>query len=175
MGDAFRRLFWGTEMPEYWWVVVAAAALLAALAWIWFPRRRSMPESRLAEVRRDFHRQRERLEAKFMQLGSYPTNRDAPRWIDCDFEDDVAFARNRATGELTALVGVTIEIEDLERRSAKTGDAVGNRRAATAVFRFHVSHWETDGRAIFNFTPVEAIRFYQRDLEMIGHETPSRR
>jgi hypothetical protein len=128
----------------------------------------------LAEVRRDFHRQRERLEAKFVQLGSYPTNRDTPRWMDCDFEDDVAFARNRITGELTALVGVSIEIEDLDGPSAGSGEETSHR-AATAVFRFLGNRWETDGRAIFNFTPAEAIRFYQRDLEMIGHETPSRR
>jgi hypothetical protein len=162
-------------MLGYWWVVVVAVAVLGVGAWRWLPLRRAMPASRLAEMRRDFHRQRERLEAKFVQLGSYPTNRETPRWIDCDFEDDVAFARNRATGELTALVGVTIEIEDLDDRSAKLGDAVSNRRAATALFRYHGSRWQTDGRAIFNFTPDEAIRFYQRDLEMIGHETPSRR
>lgn len=136
--------------------------------------RRPLPAARLAEARRDFHRQRERLEAKFVQLGSYPANRDAPRWMDCDFEDDVAFARNRTTGELTALVGVSIEIEELDIPSARSGEET-SPRAATAVFRFLGNRWDTDGRAIFNFTPTEAIRFYQRDLEMIGHETPSRR
>jgi len=159
-------------MVGYWWVFAAAGALLAACAWKWLPRRHPMPASRLAEVRRDFHRQRERLEAKFVQLGSYPMKRDTPRWNDCDFEDDVAFARNRSTGELTALVGVTLAMEDLDDRSTKNGEAVGNLRAATAVFRFHRGHWETEGRAIFNLTPVEAIRFYHRDLEMIGQETP---
>ena len=159
---------------EYWWVVVAVVVLAAACAWTWFALRKAIPQSRLAEARRDFHRQRERLEAKFVQLGSYPANRDAPRWIDCDFEDDVAFARNRATGELTALVGVAIEIEDLDDRSSRSGEASTSHRAATAVFRFHEGRWATDGRAIFNFTPVEAIRYYERDLEMIGRETPSR-
>lgn len=161
-------------MLDYWWVVAAAIAAGALCAWKWFPVRRPLPASRLAEVRRDFHRQRERLEAKFVQLGSYPANRDAPRWMDCDFEDDVAFARNRTTGELTALVGVNIEIEELDIPSARSGEET-SQRAATAVFRFLGSRWDTDGRAIFNFTPTEAIRFYQRDLEMIGHETPSRR
>jgi hypothetical protein len=161
-------------MLEYWWVVVAAIALLAVCAWKWFPLRKPLPASRLAEARRAFHRQREHLEAKFVQLGSYPVNRDAPRWMDCDFEDDVAFARNRTSGELTALVGVNIEIEDLGSPSGRSGEE-GNQRAATAVFRFLGNRWETDGKAIFNFTPAEAIRFYQRDLEMIGHETPSRR
>jgi len=161
-------------MYEYWWVVVAVAALVAGCAWKWWPRQRVFPATRLAEVRRDFHRQRERLEAKFMQLGSYPAKRDAPRWLDCDFEDDVAFARNRATGELTALVGVAIEIEDLEEHPPRDREPATNRRAATAVFRFQAGRWATDGRAIFNFTPTEAIRYYERDLEMIGRETPTR-
>ncbi len=162
-------------MFEYWWVVAALVASVAGLVWMLWPRRKAMPAAKLAEVRRDFHRQRERLEAKFMQLGSYPAKRDAPRWLDCDFDDGVAFARNRATGELTALVGVAIEIEDLDDHSSGPGDAATNRREATAVFRFESGRWATDGRAIFNFTPAEAIRYYERDLEMIGQEIPARR
>jgi len=162
-------------MLEYWWVLVAAILLVAAYAWMYFPARRVIPESRLAEVRRDFHRQREHLEAKFVQIGSNPARRNAPRWVDCEFEDDVAFARNRVTGELMALVGVTIALEESRNLSGRSGDLVGNLRAATAVFRFLQGRWETDGRAIFNYTPAEAIRFYHRDLEMIEHETPTRR
>jgi hypothetical protein len=162
-------------MLDYWWVVAAVVVLAAGCAWMWWPWRKAFPASRLAEVRRDFHRQRERLEAKFMQLGSYPAKRDAPRWLDCDFEDDVAFARNRSTGELNALVGVAIEMEDLDDHSPGLGDPPTNHRAATAVFLYQGGRWATDGRAIFNFTPAEAIRYYERDLEMIGHETPSRR
>ena len=162
-------------MADYWWVVVAGIAAGAWCVWRWFPVRKPLPASRLAEARRDFHRQRERLEAKFVQLGAYPAQRDAPRWMDCDFEDGVAFARNRTTGELTALVGVSIEMEDLNAASTQAGQGTTIHRAATAVFRFLGNRWETDGKAIFNFTPTEAIRFYQRDLEMIGHETPSRR
>jgi hypothetical protein len=50
----------------------------------------------------------------------------------------------------------------------------GGERAATAVFRFDRDHWETDGRAIFNLTPTEAINFYHRDLEMVGREVAQR-
>ena len=161
-------------MLGYWWIVAVVAVLAAAYAWMRFPLGRTLPEAQLAEARREFHRQRERLEAKFMLLGFHPARQDAPRWTDCEFDDDVAFARHRTTGELTALVGVTIEMEEPGSRAGREGDMVGNLRAATAVFRFHRGHWETDGRAIFNLTPAQALRFYHRDLEAIDLETPTR-
>jgi hypothetical protein len=164
-------------MDWYWWVVVGAIAplLVAVFLWKWIPLRNRRRVAYFAEARREFHLQRERLEAKFFHIGLSGAKRAPPRWLDCDFEDDVAYARNRATGELTAFVGVTIEVEDHFAPSSGVGDAVRNVRAATAVFRFDRNHWETDGRVIFNFTPTEAIRFYQRDLELLGREVAQRR
>ena len=162
-------------MEGYWWALSALVALAVVVAWMWFALRHVMPQSRVAEARRAFHRQRERLEAKFVQIGSIRAKPNAPRWADCDFEDDVTFAKNRATGELTALVGVTIEIGDLADWGGQASEATGHVRAATAVFRFDRDRWETDGRAIFNLTPAEALRRYQRDLEVVGLETPNRR
>ena len=49
-------------------------------------------------------------------------------------------------------------------------DAVGNLQLGTAVFRFDRDHWETEGRAILNLSPSEAIRFYRNDLEKVGEE-----
>lgn len=159
----------GFVMAEYWWVVVVAILTAAAILWKWNPFRRRKRVARFAEVRRDFHRQRERLEAKFVQLGMGSARPDAARWTDCEFDDDVAYARNRTTGELSAFVAVTIELEDGDHPST-AADAVRSQRAATAVFRFDRDHWETDGRAIFNLTPTEAIRFYHRDLELLAQE-----
>ena len=51
-----------------------------------------------------------------------------------------------------------------------TGDAIGNLQLGTAVFRFDRDHWETDGRAILNLSPSEAIRFFRKDLEKVGEE-----
>jgi hypothetical protein len=47
---------------------------------------------------------------------------------------------------------------------------VGNLRAATAVFRVERGHWATDGRALFNLNPTEAIAYYQDNLELVGKE-----
>ena len=43
---------------------------------------------------------------------------------------------------------------------------VSNVRAATAVFNFD-GVWTTEGRAIFNLNPTEAIRHFQSELEMV--------
>ena len=161
-------------MAEYWWVVLVPILMLAVILYKWLPLggRRT---ARFAEARRDFHRQRERLEAKFVQLGMSPARPDAPRWTDCEFEDDVAYARNRGTGELSAFVAVTIEMEDVGHDTSSATETIRSQRAATAVFRFDRDHWETEGRAIFNLTPTEAIRFYHRDLELVAQEVSEQR
>ena len=156
--------------PFLWILAVAVGSLLVGGGLVWRPIMLARRRRRFVEACRHFHRQRERLEAKFVQLGLVGTKAEGPRWADCFFDDDVAYARSRSTGELSAFVAVTIEMDEFDRRSAGAPDAVGNLRSATAVFRFDGNHWETDGRAIFNLTPTEAIHFYQRDLEMIGQE-----
>jgi hypothetical protein len=157
-----------------WIAIVVGVLMIAAAALVWRPIRCAWREARFAEARRDFHRQRERLEAKFVQMGAVSARTDAPRWTDCQFDDDVAYARNRSTGELSALVAVTIEMEN-EGLGRGIESEVGSLRGATAVFRFDRDHWETDGRAIFNLTPTEAINFYHRDLEMVGQELAQQR
>ena len=157
-------------MPEAWWILIPAAAMLAAFVLIWRPVRAASREARFAQARRDFHAQRERLEMKFIYLAGAHARSRALHWADCEFDDDVAYVRNRSTGELSAFVAVTVATDDLDDPAAGMGGLVGNLRAGTAVFRFDRSHWETDGRAILNLSPTEAIRFYQNDLEMVDQE-----
>lgn len=149
------------------WIQIAAAAVfLMGLVLIWRPLRRAVREARFAEARRDFHRQRERLEVKFVQLAMIHAKPGSPDWDDCQFDNDVAYVRNRSTGELSAFVAVTAAM-------APTGSRIVSRhrrRAATAVFHFDGDRWDTEGQAIFNVSPAEAIRLYQRDLEMVGQE-----
>ncbi len=161
-------------MVDYWWIPLAAVLVVVGLAVVWRPIRATLREVRFAEARREFHRQRERLEAKFVQLGMVGTRPEGPRWTDCEFDNEVTYARNRSTGELSAFVAVTIEMDAGVEGSPGTADVVGNLRAATAVFRLDREHWETDGRAIFNLSPAEAIRFYHRDLELLGQEPAAR-
>ena len=163
-------------MLGHFWIFLAAATVFTAGAGLVWLIHAVWREGRFAQARRDFHIQRERLEVKFVQLGLLNTKAHTPRWTDCRFDDDVAYARSRSTGELSAFVAATIEMEGFDGDYFPgSGEVVGNLRSATAVFRFDGNHWETDGRAIFNLSPTEAIHFYQRDLEMVGQELAGRR
>lgn len=161
-------------MTGWWWILVAVGAVLAALVVVWRFVRAALRVAQLARARRDFHTQRERLEAKFVQLASAHARPDGPHWADCDFADDVVYVRTRSTGELSAFVPVTVAVENFEGPPGGIGDLIGNLRAATAVFRFERDHWETDGRALLNLSPAEAIHYYRNDLEMVDHEPAGR-
>jgi hypothetical protein len=161
-------------MSEVWWVVIAAVGVLAVVSYVFWSARPVSRLSRFAQARRSFHAQREGLEAKFIRLAASRAKPNAPRWADCNFADDVAYVRSRSTGELAALVAVTIATEDRDRAFRGSADAVGNLLAGTAVFRFDGTHWGTDGRAILNLSPSEAIRHYHDDLEMVGEELAHR-
>lgn len=159
--------------------IAAAVVSLLGVMLAWRPARRAWRKPRLEDARRRFHWQREHLEAKFIQLAQSHTRRGGPCWTDCHFDDDVAYVRNRSTGELSAFVAVGVAGTDTAAHGDvfQDGslDAVGNLRAATAVFRFDRDHWDTDGRAIFNLSPSETIRFYRHDLEMVDQESADRR
>jgi hypothetical protein len=156
------------------WIAVSAGACAAAgvmAALLFRPVRSALRASRYERARRDFHRCRERLEAKFFQLAAASGKPRGLRWTSCDFEDDVSYARDRRSGELRAFVAVTIAFEAVEGGGMEHVEAVGNLRAATAEFRLIAGRWQTEGRAIFNLNPTEAIDYYSENLEMVAHET----
>jgi len=157
-------------MFDWWWIgvlLLGAGILILVLSLL--PGRGLGSRIHLADARRLFHIQRERLEAKFLALAAVHTKPGAPLWSDCDFEDDVAYVRNRASGELSAFVGVTITLDDPDGLFTQS-DEGGATRIGTAVFRFDRTKWETDGTALMNLTPTEAIRYYRRDLEVVDQE-----
>jgi len=152
------------------WISLGVAAILAGILFVWRPIRLAYRQAQFAAKRRDFHTQREHLEAKFIRLASANPRSNATYWDDCDFDDDVAYVRNRNTGELSAFVRVTVAVDAGKDPAAAMESIIGNLRAGTAIFRFDRDHWETDGRAILNLSPAEAIRFYQNDLEMVDQK-----
>jgi hypothetical protein len=154
--------------------IFGIGVVLFALA-IYFRRAKRHNEpaaSPLAQAKRRFHIQRERLEAKFLRLAAEKVPPDARRWADCMFADDVAYVRNRTTGEISAFVAVTLAPEDLDPEMPAA--AADRLQAGTAVFRFDRDHWETDGRAILNLTPLEAIHHFRNELEIVEKELAHR-
>lgn len=151
------------SMP--WLFGAAVTILVLGLITVWpFLRARHVARS-VRNARETFHRRREWLEARFVSLAEASGKPRGLRWVDCEFDDAVEFARDRATGHLRALVAVTIRFEAIEGGGMEEVEAVSNLRAATVVFRLDGSEWEADGRACFNLSPTQTIAHYQNELE----------
>ena len=162
-------------MSDPWlWISVACAIIAVVALLLWRPCQAAARDARFAQARKDFHKQREWLEVKFISLAPSQGKADAPRWSNCEFDDAVSYVRHRTTGELSAFVAVTVALEGIGQTTTSTTDLMSNLQAGTAVFRFDKVRWVTDGRVILNLSPNEAIRFYQSDLEIVGQEMADR-
>jgi hypothetical protein len=151
------------------WLWMAAGALVAAAAaaGVWWLLQRQPRRASVERARKLFHLQRERAEHRFFMLASQSGKPRGLEWVDCDFEDGVSFARDRHSGRLRALVGVTIRFRATEGGGMEDNPNVGNLRAASAVFHLEGSDWGTDGRVLFNLNPTQAIEHFRQELEVV--------
>ena len=100
---------------EWLWLLPAALLLLGVvLLVVWRPLRSLGKDIQVERARELFLLQRERLEAKFVTAAAATGKPRGLRWKDCSFERDVELARERQTGQLVALVPVTIQFEAIE-------------------------------------------------------------
>ena len=162
--------------PLWWWIIGAFAVVVAiSVGLLWRPLHKAWSADDLEQAQCAFHLQRERLELRFVEMASSSGKPRGLRWTDCDFEDAVTYAQSRLKrGELQAFVGVTISFEAIEGGGMEEVEAVGNLRAATAVFHYDAGNWRTDGRAIFNLNPSEAIAYYHDSLQRVTERQPRR-
>jgi hypothetical protein len=156
-----------------WVASIGAAVVVAAVVGviIFLVRRKSVGSRnrREAEAQLQFRRLREQLEAKFLTKAAASGKPRGLKWSDCEFENDVTYARDRQTRQLSAFVAVTIKFEALAGGGMEDVEAVGNAKYATAVFHYDPKHrWTTEGRAIFNLNPSEAVRRFNDTLEPVG-------
>jgi hypothetical protein len=158
---------WWTMFGDPWLWMTGGAVLLGfgvALGWaaLRCPRRITVERAR-----RLFHLQRERMEFRFIGLATQAFRPRGLELVDCDFEDDVLFARDKHNGRLRAYVAVTIHFQAVEGGPLEDNPNVDNLKAGSAEFRLAGSEWNTDGRVVFNLNPVEAIQHYRQELEMV--------
>jgi hypothetical protein len=156
------------------WVILGAAVAAGVALSIWWARKHSVCHRlrQMANAQRQFYGMREQLEAKFLDTASRSGRPRGLHWTDCEFENDVTFARDRQSGRLCAFVAVTIKFEAMLGGGMEEVEAVGNAKFATAVFYYDTKRlWLTDGRAIFNLNPTEAVRHFQATLEPVGSMT----
>ncbi len=155
-------------MPN--WIIYGLVAIGAT--WVAFAIGRvikqRVSEARFANAKKLFCRRREWLEAEFMTCAQRSGLPRGLEWTNCDFEDSITFARDLSNGQLRALVGVEISFAAVPGGGMEEVEAVGNLRFASAVFRYHQRRWQTDGRAIFNLRPEEAIQHFRDELRPVS-------
>ena len=145
-------------------LVIMLLLVLVTLSWA-LPR--FIGQSRLKQGCLAFHQQREQLEKEFFDLAGKTGIPRGLVWVRCDFEAEVCFVRERSTGQLQALVPVTIAFEAEVGGGMEEVEAVGNLRAATAVFFYAGDTWATVGRAVFNLNPQQTVEHHQESLEIV--------
>ena len=146
-------------------VILAIVLVVIVFAWL-VPR--FIRQSRLKQGCHAFGEQREQLEKDFL---GFAGRTGIPRgliWVRCDFETEVCFVRERTTGQLQSLVPVTIAFEAEVGGGMEEVEAVGNLRAATAVFLYDGDSWSTEGRVVFNLNPQQTVEHHQESLEIVG-------
>ena len=144
-------------------VIVIVAAVLVGRGLRTFGR-----QVNAVRARELFKLQRERLEAQFLGAAAKTGKPRGLRWVDCQWEDGVAFVRERQSGQFAALIGVTIQFEAIPGSDMEGLPAVGNLRNASAVFFFQGGHWQTVGKAVFNMNPDEAVQHFQNQYERLA-------
>lgn len=148
-------------------LVAGIAVGLALTVFVVRPFQAARRAERLARQQRDFRRQREQLEAKFIDRAAASGKPRGLRWSDVSFEDEVFYARDRRTQGLKALVAIEVSFEAIEGGGMEEVEAVSNVRAATAEFLHDGSRWHTDGRVFFNLAPKGLVRYLHADLESV--------
>ena len=147
-------------------VAVIAVAVAVAIAWKPVAARLRTREVKLAIGL--FRLQREQLEAKFFDMASMQGKPRGLRWLDCDWQNSVTFARDVNTKMLTAFVAVNITFEALEGSDMEEVEAVGTIREASAVFHYNRKRWGTGGRPLFNMNPEDAVVRLQGQFEAVS-------
>ena len=151
------------------WILIVAASLgLSAAVWfLWRHRREDRRAALIDRARREFQQRREWHEARFFTLASQSGKPRGLAWTDCDFQADVAYARQRESGQLQAFVAVLVRFQAIEGGDMEDNPNVKNVRTATAVFSYVDDHWDTEGRAVFNLIPTQTIQHFQHELEVV--------
>jgi hypothetical protein len=156
------------------WIVVLAlaAAGLVGLV-VWLRGHAGRVTARRQAAIEQFHSQRGELEAAFLAAANATGKPRGLRWVSCRFDPAVLFAADRPSDELYALVGATVSFEAIEGGGMEDVEAVGNLRYATAVFLQRDGAWTTDGRAVFNLEPAQALERFGGALEPLPNQPPS--
>ena len=157
-----------TLLPSLLLAFGAAALAGVATAIALKPMRLARRAERIARAQRDFHRQREPLEAKFIEKAAARGKPRGLRWVDVDFADDVVYARDRRSRQLKALVAIEVTFEAIAGGGMEDVENVAKAKAATAEFLHDGARWITEGKVYFNLAPSATVKYLAADMEPVA-------
>jgi hypothetical protein len=151
----------------YWLAPLLILVVVALVVLAWRPLKTFGREVQVERARELFHLQRARLQEQFFQTAAASGKPRGLRWKECLWENPVEFARERKSGQIAALVQVSIQFEAVEGGDMEDVPAVHDLKNASAVFYFDRGQWRTLGQALFNKNPNEVICIYN-NYERVG-------
>lgn len=152
------------------WTVIGAWAVAAFVAVVLAARpfKRWLRKREVREAVKRFRLQRERLEARFFDMARSQGKPRGLRWVECDWQSDVTFARDRHSGLLTAFVAVNISFEAIEGGDMEDVEHVSTVRDAAALFHYKNGRWGTGGRPLFNMNPDDAVARFEDQFDPVS-------
>lgn len=154
------------------WFIGIGVAVLMAVAGLAIPLAKAWQRRELKYALQTFRLRREMLEARFFDVARGLGKPRGLRWVECDWQNGVSFAREKQSGLLTAFVAVNIRFEAIEGGDMEDVAAVSTVRDAAAVFHFRNGVWGTGGRALFNMNPQDAVRQLSAQFSPIATLAP---
>ncbi|WP_166829760.1 hypothetical protein [Thalassoroseus pseudoceratinae] len=153
------------------WIVGGLVAVVVLCLVVFFLMRgtlgQRLEQLELNEAVRRFRLQRESLEHRFFQLAKANGKPRGLRWVECDWQNGVSFARDLNNGLLTAFVAINVHFEAVEGGGMEEVEAVSTVRDAAAVFHYQKGQWGTGGRCLFNMNPADAVTRLQGQYEPV--------
>ena len=148
------------------YISLAATAIVVAFGWVTLGLRRvRRAAGAKAKALEAFSRNRPDLAEAFRAAAEATGKPRGLSWKRCELAAaPPLIAADKATGELVALVGVTISFEAIAGGDMEEVEAVSALRDATAVYHWREVGWQTEGRAVFNHSPEQTLQRYRQSL-----------
>ncbi|MGB9688917.1 hypothetical protein [Thermogutta sp.] len=160
----------GSVMADEVSLILIPLAVAVIIAALWRPLRRLQGRTVFERARREFHRQRESLEAKLVRQIAVPVVAGELEWVDCEFDDEVLYLRERGGQRFAAVVLVTLGTESEWLPATEE-----SQRCGVAIFRFDKDHWTVDPKVYMNLTPEDVVRQFSGTMEVCFRESRRRR
>jgi hypothetical protein len=154
--------------PWLWTIPVAVLGIIFVL-WHLYGLGR---EIRAARARESFRLRQEHLETLVLEKASASGMPRGLRWLTCRFSCEPAYAKERRTGRIVAIVGVTVEFQAIEGGDMEGLPAVPLPRHGCAVLHFGDGDWTCAGRVIFNLSPRQVLEQFAKEYTRLRTAHP---